>query len=53
MENVIVILTKDEQQNLLMMLDAVQVKGIQSAQTYLHIVSKIQNAKINDSSGGG
>lgn len=37
-------LTSEQQKNLLLMLDTVQVKGIQSANEYLKIVSLIQNA---------
>ena len=39
------LLTKEQQKNLLIMLDSVQVKGIASANEYLSIVSLIQNAE--------
>jgi hypothetical protein len=41
----IIELTQEQQRNLLILLDSVQIKGIQSANEYLHIVSIIQNAK--------
>jgi hypothetical protein len=43
-----IILTEEQQKNLLLMLDTVQVKGIQSANEYLKIVSLIQNAKEDE-----
>lgn len=45
MEEVNVKLTPEQRNNLLVMLDSVQVKGIQSAHEYLTIITKIQNAK--------
>lgn len=47
MENVKVVLTREQQHNLLILLDSVQVKGIQSANEYLHIVNLIQRAEPN------
>jgi hypothetical protein len=43
-ELVEIILTREEQNNLLVMLDSVQVKGIRSAQEYLNIIHNIQTA---------
>jgi hypothetical protein len=39
-----IILTEEQQKNLLLMLDTVQVKGIQSANEYLKIVKIINEA---------
>ena len=44
MDKVQVILTKEQQRNLLIMLDSVQINGIQSASEYLNIFYLIQNA---------
>lgn len=45
MDEVQIILNKEQQKNLLVMLDSVQIKGLQSAHEYLTIASIIQNAK--------
>lgn len=45
MEEINVKLTAEQRNNLLVMLDSVQIKGIRSAHEYLIIVRKIQDAK--------
>ncbi len=45
MGKVQITITTEQQKNLLVMLDSVQIKGLQSAHEYLTIASIIQNAK--------